>query len=258
VKNETNTSESITTTRGTFGPRRLAIGAATALAAGALVCAGAQGAMATTADPANGAGSVTGTVSASANHDGFDLHGLFSVHGHVNGAKAQALAKRIVADKAVFSVLPTTLQDDLTTLKSASVHDRTADAQKVVSSALAGDYGTAIQSFAQQVKETGHRDARLSGDLPDLVKQLTGGAAAQGASFSAELAQVAQAVTSDSQLASRLPSSLRTDLSALASAPESEQSGDVQNIAATALQGGYGAQVKQLAGQIEQQVLADH
>ena len=258
MKNDMNTSEQIATrtrgtrTRGAFGPRRLAVGAASVIAAGALVCAGAQGAMAATPDPVNGSGSASAT--ASADHGGFDVHGLFSAHGHVNGAKAQALAKRIVADKAVFPLLPSTLQSDLTALKDASVQQRTRDAQKIVSSALAGDYGTAIQSLATHLKATGHRESGLAGDLPDLAKQLTGATSHSGISLGSEAEQVAQAVTGDPQLASKLPASLRTDLSTLAEAPVSAQAVDMQNIAVTALQGGYGTQVKQLADQIEQQV----
>jgi hypothetical protein len=257
VKNDMNTSENTTTrTRGAFGPRRFAVGAASVLAAGALVCAGAQGAMAATSAPVNGSGSVSAT--ASANHDSLDVHGLFSAHGHVNGAKAQALAKRIVADQAVFSLLPSTLQSDLTTLKNASVHQRTADARKIVSSAIAGRYGTAIQSLATHLKDTSHREISRVGDLSDLVKQLTGDASSAATSLGSEAAQVAKAVTGDTQLASKLPASLRTDLSTLASAPASSQNADVQVIAATALQGGYGSQVKQLADQIEQQVVSGH
>lgn len=255
MKNDMNTSENITTrTRGAFGPRRFAVATASVLAAGALVGAGAQGAMAVTSDTANGSGSVSAT--GSAGQDGFDVHGLFSAHGHVNGAKAQAIAKRIVADTAVFSLLPSKLQNDLTKLKDASTQQRTADAQKIVSSALAGTYGTAIQSLTKHLKATGHRASGLAGDLPDLARQLTGRTDLAGSSLGAEGAQVAQAVTADSQLASKLPATLRSDLSTLAEAPASAQTGDVEKIAVTALQGGYGAQVKQLANQIEQQVVA--
>ena len=258
MKNDMNTSESTTIrTRGAFGPRRLAVGAASVLAAGALVSAGAQGAIAATSDTANGSGSVSASASASAGPAAFDLHGLFSAHGHVNGAKAQALAKRIVADKAVFSLLPSTLQSDITTLKDASRQQRTHDAEKIVSSALAGHYGTAIQSLATQLKDKGSESA-LAGDLPSLANQLTGDTDLLGASLGSEGAQVAKAVTGDSQLASKLPASLRADLSTLASASASAQTGDVQKIATTALQGGYGAQVQQLASQIGQELVSGH
>ncbi len=228
MKNDMNTSESTTLReRNAFGPRRFAVGAATVIAAGALVCAGAQGAFAATSDPVNGSGSAS--ASASADHDGFDVHGLFSARGHVNGAKAQALAKRIVADQAVFALLPSTLQADLTALKDASVQQRTSDAQKIVSSALAGHYGSTIRSVATQLKDTGHKESGLVGDLPDLVKQLSGSSPSVGASAGASVgAQVAQTVAGDSQLASRLPASLRNDLSTLAAAPASAQTGDVR------------------------------
>jgi len=69
---------------------------------------------------------------------------------------------------------------------------------------------------------------------------------------------VASAVTGDSQLAAKLPDALRTDLSQLASAPAADRTADVQRIATTALSGGYGAQVQQVADQVEQAVTAAH
>jgi hypothetical protein len=68
---------------------------------------------------------------------------------------------------------------------------------------------------------------------------------------------VASAVTGDSQLASKLPAALRTDLSQLASAPVAGRAADVQRIATTALSGGYGAQVQQVADQVEQAVTGE-
>jgi hypothetical protein len=257
VKIDMNTSENITTeTSGAFRRRRMTVAAASVLAAGALIGMGAQGAFAATPSPENGAGSVSAT--ASADQGGFDVHGLFSAHGQVNGAKAQALAKRIIADQAVFSLLPNTLQSDLTTLKDATVQQRTVDAKKIVTNALDGYYGTAVQSVAAHVKYLGHRESGLSDNLADLVKQLTGATTPPNASVGSEGAQVAKVVTGDAQLASKLPASLRNDLSTLASAPRSTQAADVKNIAGTALQGGYGAQVKQVATQIEQLVTSGH
>ena len=51
---------------------------------------------------------------------------------------------------------------------------------------------------------------------------------------------------------------LRTDLGQLASAPAAERTGDVQKIAATALAGGYGDGIQQLAQQAEQALASGH
>jgi hypothetical protein len=288
-----NTSGTTRTTRTAFGARRAVIGAASVVAAGALIGVGAQGAFAATGDTgAAGSGSATvststsgvsGSASAggSAAFDrdhGFSLlgqaHALFN--GHVNGAKAQQLAKRIVADAPVFSLLPDTLQSDLKTLADASSTDRTSDAKKVVSTALDGGYGSAIQKLAEQLKGSAHGDATgdahgldvkgLDGkglDVKGLIDGLRSGdllGSASGATsqLGAEAATVASTVTGDSQLASKLPDSLRTDLSQLASAPAADRTADVQHIATSALSGGYGAQVQQVADQIESALTAAH
>jgi hypothetical protein len=272
------------TTRTAFGAKRLVIGAASVVAAGALVGVGAQGAFAATGDagtagsgsaavstPAPGSASAGGSLSLSA-HAGWsagDLgHDLFS--GHVDGAKAQALAKRIVADAPLLSLLPDSLQGDLKTLAGASAQDRTADAKKVVSTALSGGYGTAIQKLATQLKDAAsdrggrgdHSDLDLKGLLDGLRSgSLTGGDATGSGVLSqltADASGVASAVTGDSQLAAKLPDSLRSDLTQLASAPVADRAADVQKIAGTALGGGYGAQVQQLADQVQQQVAAAH
>ena len=290
-----NTSGTTRTTRTAFGARRAVIGAASVVAAGALIGVGAQGAFAATGDTgAAGSGSATvststsapgvsGSASGSASAGGsaaFDrdhgyslfgqAHALFN--GHVNGAKAQQLAKRIVADAPVFSLLPDTLQSDLKTLADASSTDRTSDAKKVVSTALDGGYGSAIQKLAEQLKGSAHGDAHgldvkgLDGkglDAKGLIDGLRSGdllGSASGATsqLGAEAATVASTVTGDSQLASKLPDSLRTDLSQLASAPAADRTADVQHIATSALSGGYGAQVQQVADQIESALTAAH
>lgn len=270
-------------TRTAFGARRLVIGAASVVAAGALIGVGAQGAFAAGDDTgATGSGSSSAsastplgdvTAAGSASFGGWahgsslegQAHALFT--GHVNGAKAQQLAKRIVADAPLFSLLPDSLQGDLQTLARAAAQDRTADAQKIVSTALAGGYGTAIQKLATQLKD-GAADDRdgldVKGlDLKGILQDLrSGDLLSSGSSGAAQLgtdaANVASAVTGDSQLASKLPDSLRTDLSQLASAPAADRTADVQRIVTTALSGGYGAQLQQLADQLEQQVTAAH
>ncbi|MBO1737956.1 hypothetical protein [Leifsonia sp. TF02-11] len=265
-----STTAHSTTARTAFGARRLVIGAASVVAAGALIGVGAQGAFAATGDTgASGSGSASVSASTSLGGDahGFSLagqaHALFD--GHLNGAKAQQLAKRIVSDTAVFSLLPDSLQSDLKTLAGASAQDRTADAKKIVSTALSGGYGSAIQKLATQLKGDGHgldlKGLDLKGlDLDGLLQGLRGGDLGSGstAQLGTDAAGVASAVTGDSQLAAKLPDALRSDLSQLASAPAADRTADVQRIATTALSGGYGAQVQQVADQVEQAVTAAH
>ena len=284
-----NTSAPSTSTRTAFGARRFVIGAASVVAAGALIGVGAQGAFAATGDTgASGSGSASATAStpfggASAGGaasfsgwtHGFSLagqaHALFN--GHINGEKAQQLAKRIVADGAVFSLLPDSLQGDLKTLAGSSAQDRTADAKKIVSTALSGGYGSAIQKLATQLKGSeaadGKNDDALKGldvkglDVKGLLQGLRSGdllSSGSGAAsqLGADAAGIASTVTGDSQLASKLPDSLRNDLSELASAPAAARTADVQRIATTALSGGYGAQIQQVADQVEQTVTAAH
>ncbi|MFE4468145.1 hypothetical protein ACFRFH_04935 [Leifsonia sp. NPDC056824] len=290
-----NTSGS---TRTAFGARRVVIGAASIVAAGALIGVGAQGAFAATGDTgAAGSGSATVSTSTSTagasgstgGSAGFDLDHGFSLfgqvhalfNGHINGAKAQKLAKKVVADTPVFSLLPDSLQGDLKTLANASSQDRTSDAKKLVSTALSGGYGSAIQKLADQLKgatehsddQAGdHQDGDAQGgldlkglDVKGLLSGLQGGdllgsGSTSGATsqLSSEVTGIASAVTGDSQLASKLPDSLRSDLSQLAAAPASAQSADLQHLATTALSGGYGSQVQQVADQIESAVTAAH
>lgn len=228
--------------------KRIAIGAASMVAAGALVGAGAQAAL---ADTGNGGHPSAWSTSSWSSHTGIG-HDVFS--GHLSGAKAQAIAKRIVADAPLFSLLPDSLQSDLTALKDASVTDRTAEAKKIVSTALDGGYGNAIQKLAEQLKDarTDHSAAaQLKGVLGDLRSgDLTGPALGDDG------AAVAVQITGDAQLSAKLPASLRTDLSSLAAAPESERTADVQHVITTAVSGGYGQDIQQLAQQVEQQVVS--
>ncbi|WP_295123220.1 hypothetical protein [uncultured Leifsonia sp.] len=282
-----NTSDHTTTARTAFGARRFVVGAASVVAAGALIGVGAQGAFAATGDSgAAGSGSASastpfggakagGSASFDRSAHGFSLvgqaHALFN--GHVDGAEAQQLAKRIVADTAVFSLLPDSLQHDLKALAGASAHDRTADAEKIVSTALSGGYGTAVRKLATQLTSSDRADTRdglhVKGlDVKGLdVKGLLGGlrsgdllSSGSGAAsqLGAAAADVASTVAGDRGLAAKLPDSLRTDLSQLASAPAADRTADVQKVVTTALSGGYGAQLQQVADQVEQAVTAAH
>jgi hypothetical protein len=287
-----NTSDHTTTARTAFGARRFVIGAASVVAAGALIGVGAQGAFAATGDSgAAGFGSASastpfggakagGSASFDRSAHGFSLvgqaHALFN--GHVDGAEAQQLAKRIVADTAVFSLLPDSLQHDLKALAGASAHDRTADAEKIASTALSGGYGTAVRKLATQLTSSDRADTRDGRDVKGRdvkgrdvkgrdVKGLLGGlrsgdllssGSGTASQLGAAAADVASTVAGDRGLAAKLPDSLRTDLSQLASAPAADRTADVQKVVTTALSGGYGARLQQVADQVEQAVTAAH
>ncbi|MDR6969785.1 hypothetical protein [Leifsonia shinshuensis] len=237
-----------------FTAKRAVVGAASLLTATALVGVGAQGAFATTVDGgASGSGSASSSsaqataqahVSADAGHD------LFT--GHLSGAKAQALAKRIVADKPLFALLPDALQRDVTALATASAQDRTADAKAIVHTALTGGYGSAVKDLATRLKDA-RGDRTAASGLTDLVQELRSGDLSSP-QLGDTGATVAADVTADAQLAAKLPAALRSDLTQLASAPAAERTPDVQKIAATAVAGGYGADLQQLAQQVEQEI----
>jgi hypothetical protein len=261
VNNRKNTSEKYRAS----ASRRFAIGAASVLTATALVGIGAQGAFAATPEPTPSAfGSASGTASASPlglnlnllGSTGLSLgtitsdltNGVFS--GHLNGAKAQTLAKKLVSDAALLSLLPTNLQSDVTTLANASVGQRTADLQKIVSTALAGDYGSTVQGLFMQLRDVHGRDSVKSivGEVVRDVKDVKG--------IGAQGAKIAATVTGDAELFALLPSALQADLTTLAKAPASAQTVDVQNIVATALSGGYGASIQTIADQIQSAVIS--
>ncbi|ANF32999.1 hypothetical protein A0130_16225 [Leifsonia xyli] len=240
-----------------FTAKRAAVGAASLLAATALVGVGAQGAFATTVD-GGASGSGSGSQATAQAHVSTDAgHELFA--GHLSGAKAQALAKRVIADKPLFSLLPDALQEDVTTLAKASASDRTADAKKIVATALDGGYGSAIKDLATHLKHARGERAGLSGlpGLKDLIGDLRSGDLSSP-QLGDTAAAVAVDVTADAQLAAKLPASLRSDLGDLAKAPAAERTPDVQKIAATALAGGYGSDIQQLAQQAQQGIVSGH
>jgi hypothetical protein len=246
--------------------KRFAIGAASVLTAGALVGVGAQGAFAASpdADPsgsASASATATATATATASPHGMGASGTGSLSlnavqnvvgdafsGRINGAKAQAFAKKIAGNAALFSLLPANLQSDLTALKGASVADRAADAQKLVSTALAGGYGPTIQGIAEQL----HADHGKS--LTSIARKVLGDL--KSGDIGARGAAIASTVTGDAKLFASLPSALQTDLAQLAGAPVSERTADVQKIATTALSGGYGGSIQKIAEQIQTGVLS--
>ncbi|MFF1634219.1 hypothetical protein [Leifsonia sp. NPDC058248] len=262
MNNRKNTSEKSTSEKYIVsGTKRFAIGAASVLAATALVGVGAQGAFAASSDhtPA-GSGSGSGSSSASASAGTRGAHafgsstlslddltrdlGAGSPSAHLDGAKAQALAKKLAGDSALFSLLPSSLQRDVTTLKDASPSERTADAKKIVSTALDGGYGSAIKSLATHL-----RDARETSSWKSIARGV--GHDFDASNIGGTGAEIATTVTGDAQLFASLPTALQSDLTALSKAPSSEQTADVVKIATTAIAGGYGATIQKVADQLQ-------
>lgn len=147
--------------------KRVAIGAATVLTAGALLGAGVAGASAATSSPdVSSTGSTSASTSAShsssrsSSHEGdapsarpFDhqvREAFFS--DAIDGAKAQKLATAATGQALVFSKLPTALQTDLTSLKDASASERDAAAKKISATSLDGGYGDELKSIATDLK----------------------------------------------------------------------------------------------------------
>jgi hypothetical protein len=253
VNNRKNTSEKYTAS----ASKRFAVGAASVLAATALVGVGAQGAFAASPDHTP-SGSASASASATASPHGSHAFGSSALSlddltrdlgvgassGHLDGAKAQALAKKLAGDSALFSLLPSNLQRDVTTLEKASAGERTADAKKIVSTALDGGYGSAIKSLATHL-----RDAHATSSWKSVARGV--GRDFGVANLGETGANIATTVTGDAQLFASLPTALQSDLTALTKAPASEQTADVVRIATTALDGGYGATIQKVAGQLE-------
>jgi hypothetical protein len=150
VNNCTNT----TSTTNISGRKRVMIAAAAVVTSGALLGLGAQGAFASTPSPT---ASGTATVSTSAGDSSSDLGSIQAdlsaiFHGHVDGTKAQMLARKLTNDSTVFSLLPSNLQKDVSTLKDATPATSAADATQIAKKSLSGAYGLLIQSFAKDVR----------------------------------------------------------------------------------------------------------
>ena len=250
--------------------RQLAVGAASLLATGALIGVGATGAVAATphATPA-----ATASVSASASPTpgpdnswggsaGLSAGGSASIaslgnelgqaffNGRIDGAAAQRVASRLVADQAVFSTLPAALQSDLTALKNAPAAERVADAQKIASTALDGGYGHAIKGLATAIENA--PKARINASL---VRELQADLSS-GQSAGQTAAKVAGTLAGQEKLFAELPSKLQSDLTALKNAPVADQTADALKIETTALSGGYGAQIEKVAEGIQSAVSA--
>lgn len=142
-----------------LGKKRIAIGAATVLTAGALLGVGVAGASASTSAPdASGTGSASASASSSHKGDSFSAlsvvkqvrEAFFS--DTLDASKAHKLATAATEQTLVFSKLPSALQTDLTSLGDASATARDAAAKKISATSLNGGYGDELKTIATDLK----------------------------------------------------------------------------------------------------------
>ena len=225
--------------------KHLVIGATSVVAAGALLGVGVAGASAATVQP-----TPVSTHSSSAVHGSGHVVSLIQqlradlFQGQVNGSRAQALAGRIIDDKAIFSALPANLQGDLTALKSASPADATAQAEQLKSTALAGGYGTQLQKLATDLQASAAFP--ITKKLMDEIRTDLTAAATPGAAG----AKIAQTLSEHPRLLAKLPANLQSDVTALKNAPASADAARVLGIEKAAAAGSYGQQIQTLAQQL--------
>lgn len=144
--------------------KRIAVGAAAVLTAGALLGVGVAGASADTlpAPTATATAATHAQAHMHANAHGERAHsGIDSIarqirsaffQNKVDGVAAQKFAAVAIGRTKLFSKLPVALQADLTTLKNASSTERDAVAQKIATTALDGGYGAKIERMATALK----------------------------------------------------------------------------------------------------------
>ena len=228
-----------------FRRKRLAIGAASVLTAGALLGVGAQGA---TAAPLN-ASADSESSSSSSVHAGSDGRILASLkkelrvdlsEGQDAGEKAQNVAETLAGHPVLFESLPAQLQTDLTTLKDASAADRTAIAETITTTAAEGGYGEKVQKLALRIQEdpthplAGLR-AAIQGDLPQAHEEAR------------SLEKIATTLLDTPALFEKLPAELQTDLTAVKDASEADRAAALQEVRSSALNGEYGQTVQTIA-----------
>ena len=168
INNQKIASSTIAGILGTPLRKGLAIGATSIVAASGLL--GATAASATASTPPT----PVAPHSVSSGHGHFGERSLLrALHADlfsatIDGARAQALATRIVNDEALFAKLPAALQTALTTLKNAPAADAVADAQLIKTTALDGGYGTQIEKLAKALENWSKLPSthKLIGELP--------------------------------------------------------------------------------------------
>lgn len=231
-----------------FRKKRLAVGAASVLTAGALLGVGAQGA---NAAPLN-ASSDTESSSSSSVHATSDGRIVASLkkelrvdlsEGQDAGEKAQNVAETLAGHPVLFESLPAQLQADLTTLKDASAADRTAVAETITTTAADGGYGKQVQKLALRIQEdpahplAGLR-AAIQGDL------------AKGREAARSVEKIATTLIDTPALFEKLPAALQTDLTAVKDASDADRAAALQEVQSSALNGEYGQVVQSIAERI--------
>jgi hypothetical protein len=238
--------------------KRMVVGAASVLAAGALLGVGAQGATAAPLSATPGH-TTSSSASASASPNATSGDAFLSslkkelradlAHGHDQGEKAQNVAKTIAGHSELFSSLPANLQADLTTLKDASADDRDAAMKTIETTALAGGYGEEFQKVATAVRENPKHP--LGAVLHSLLGNNLGGDHGKGAESGPSVTKLALTLVDNPALFSKLPADLQTALTDLKNTPAAEQDAAAQVIETAALNGDYGQQIQQIAEKIQ-------
>jgi hypothetical protein len=230
---------------GTPLKKRIAVGAASVLAAGALLGVGVAGASASPLTPSTPSAS----ASASAHADGQggpaavvtvekQIRQAF-FESSVDGAKAQKLAVIAVGQTEFLTELPAKLQADLGTLAKAPSSETTAAAEKISATALSGGYGKEAKSAAENLNSGAKHP--LAASLRDALRGATG----QDLGQSAE--KVASSLIGHPELFAQLPANLQSDLTSIKDAPASEAGAEATKAKDTALSGGYGEQIQKIA-----------
>ncbi|HAM28035.1 MAG TPA: hypothetical protein DCP11_15420 [Microbacteriaceae bacterium] len=232
--------------------KRIAVGAASVLTAGALLGVGVAGA---SASPLAPAAAPSARASASAHVDGHRGHAFGASIAKqvrdafflttVDGAKAQKLAAVAVGKTELFAKLPAALQTGLTTLAKAPAADATTDAEKVTTTALAGGYGQELKRIATDLKSGAKHP--LAGSLRDELR----GDLATSQDLGQSVARIATTLIEHPDIFASLPANLQTDLTALKNAPADQLVADATKTEATALSGGYGGQIQKIAERIQ-------
>jgi hypothetical protein len=231
---------------------RIGVGAAAILAAGAMAAVGVSAA---TASP-TGTPSSTASPSAAAKAAGKTGYG----HGNLGaflrlnanspqaaGDRAAKAAAALVNHPQIFAKLPAALQADVTVLKDAAAADRVKDAYKIKTTALSGGYGAEIQKRAQALEKIATSTAGLRQELRTAFNSANPGAGLQ---------KIADQVISHPKLLAKLPANLQADLKTLKSAAPADLDTQANKVKATALNGGYGAQVQKMAQALQKKAAA--
>lgn len=231
--------------------KRIAIGAASVLTAGALLGVGVAGASASPITPSAPPVSASASANADGHADGHRGHAFGATVANqireaffqstADGLKAQKLAVIAVGKTELFAKLPAQLRTDLGTLAKAPAADATRDAEKISTTALSGGYGKAFASAATSLK-TGAKHP-FGASLRDELR----GDVGTGHDLGRSAKKLATNLIGNPDVFAKLPANLQSDLTAIKNAPASEAGAEAKRAEATALSGGYGAQVQKIA-----------